>query len=373
MKNYQICTHCIMDTTDPNITFDKNGICNHCHQYEKTIKSKKYLSKKGANALKNLIKKIKRDGKNKKYDCIIGISGGVNSTYVAYFVKKLNLRALAVHLDNGYNTDVSKNNIENTINKLKIDLYNYKINLKEFCDLQLSFLKASTPDIEIPTDHAIVAVLCEIASKNNIKYILSGYNTATEGGGVTAWSQGHYDWRYIKNIQKKFGEEKLKTFPHFGILKFIYYTLIKRIKRISILDYIDYNKNTVLGIIKKELNWQAYKGKHNESIYTRFIQEYIFPKKFKFSKKRTHLSSLIWSKQKTRKDALREMKNNNDYPQKLEKRDKKYIIKKLGITEKKLDNIMKLPPKSFWDYPSYKKIFYKYKWLIKIYHKLRNQ
>lgn len=371
MKNYQICKKCIMDTTDPDITFDKHGVCNHCHHYEQTINKKKYLSKRKSDALQNLVKRIKKDGKNKKYDCIIGISGGVDSTYVAYLSKKLGLRALAVHLNNGYNTKLSEENIKNSINKLKIDFYDYKINLKEFYDLQLSFLKASTPDIEIPTDHAIIAVLYEVASKNNIKYILSGHNTATECGGVASWSQGHYDWKYIKSIQKKFGRMRLKTFPHFGILKFIYHNLIKKIKRISILDYVDYEKNKVLNIIEKELNWQPYEGKHNESIYTRFLQEYIFPKKFGFSKKRLHLSSLIWSGQETRESAIKKMLNN-DYPKLLQEQDKMYISKNLGISEKELDKIIELPPKSFSNYPSYKKIFYKHKWIISIYHKLRN-
>jgi len=369
---YQICTKCILDTTDPDIWFDDDGICSHCHNYESIIQSKSYLKKREDGALERLVAEIKRKGANKKYDCIIGVSGGVDSTYVAYIVKKLGLRTLAVHLDNGWNSDMAVNNMKKTLEKLDINLYNYDSDCEEFHDLQLAFLKASTPDVEIPTDHALHEVLVMIAARENIQFILSGRNTATEGGGVPAWSQGHGDWRYIKSIYKRFGKgNALKSFPHYGPFKFVYYMLIKKIKWISILDYLDYNKKEAMTILEDELDWKYYGGKHYESIYTRFCQGYILPKKFGFDKRRLHLSTLTWSGQLSRDDALEEM-TKPDYPLELQEQDRMLVEKKLGISHEEFDELMNYPAKSFWDFPSYKKIF-KNKQLLLLYHALKRR
>jgi len=369
-SDYQICTKCIMDTTDPDISFDDNGVCSHCHRYESTVREESYLRKRKDGALEHLVETIKKHGKGKRYECIIGVSGGVDSTYTAYITKKLGLRPLAVHLDNGWDSEIAVSNIEKTMKKLNIDLYTHVFDWEEFRDLQLAFLKSSTPDSEIPTDHAILAVLYMIAHRENVNFILSGHNTATEGGGVPAWSQGHGDWRYIKSVHRQFGSKPLKSFAHYGPLKFIYYTVIKRIKWVQILDYLDYNKNNALTTLQNELGWKYYGGKHYESIYTRFYQGYILPKKFGFDKKRLHLSSLIWSGQINREFALEEM-TKDDYPEVLKEQDKKFVIKKLNISLREFEQIMRMPIKSFWDYPSYKKVFGQCKWLISIYHSLR--
>jgi len=366
VRPYKICKKCIMDTTDPDIWFDDDGICSHCHRYKSIIQSKSYLKKREDGALERLVAEIKKKA-NKKYDCIIGVSGGVDSTYVAYIVKKLGLQPLAVHLDNGWNSDIAVSNMKNTLEKLEIELYNYDADCEEFYDLQLAFLKASTPDVEIPTDHALRAALYEVAARENIQFIISGHNTATEGGGVAAWSQGHGDWRYIKSVYKKFGSRSsLKSFPHYGPFRFIYYTLIKKIRWIQILDYLYYNKKQAMTILENELGWKYYGGKHYESIYTRFCQGYILPKKFGFDKRRLHLSSLVWSCQISRDDALEEM-TKSDYPAELQEQDRKLVEKKLGISHEKFDKIMNYPVRSFWDYPSYKKIF-KNKLFLSIYH-----
>lgn len=371
-KLYRICTKCIMDTTDPEIRFDENGICSHCHQYERTIHTRSYTSKKEAGALERLIEEIQKSSKGRKYDCIIGVSGGVDSTYCAYLTKKIGLRPLAVHLDNGWDSELAVSNIENTLKKLDIDLYTHVLDWEEFRELQLSFLKASTPDSEIPTDHAILALFYRIAARENVRYVLSGHNTNTEGGGVAAWSQGHGDWRYIKSIQKKIGHKKLKNFPHYGPRMFLYYTLIKRIHWIQILDYFDYEKSRAMDIIQNELGWRPYGAKHYESIYTRFFQGYILPRKFGYDKKRLHLSSLVWSGQLTREQAFMEL-SRNDYPRDLQEQDKDYVLKKLEITSEEFEKIMTAEPKSFWDYPSYKKIFHKYTKVLSIYHSLKRK
>jgi len=371
-QTYQICTKCIMDTTDPDIRFDDNGVCSHCHRYESIIQGESYLKKREEGALDRLVAEINKKGTGKKYDCIIGVSGGVDSTYVAYIVKKLGLRPLAVHLDNGWNSDMAVSNMKKTLEKLDIDLYNYEADYAEFYDLQLAFLKASTPDSEIPTDHAIFALLNKVAVRENVQYIIGGTNTATEGGGVAAWSQGHGDWGYIKGVYKKFGKgTSLKSFPHYGPFRFIYYTLIKKIKWIQILDYLNYDKKQAMTIIENELDWKYYGGKHYESIYTRFVQGYILPKKFGFDKRRLHLSSLIWSGQISRDEALAEM-SKPDYPEELQEQDRKLVEEKLGISHEEFEKIMDAPIKSFWDYPSYKKIF-KNKQLLSVYHALKRR
>jgi N-acetyl sugar amidotransferase len=358
-----------MDTTDPEIWFDEEGVCSHCHKYDILVQSESYLKKRAPGALERLVEEIKRKGEGKPYDCIIGVSGGVDSTYTAYITKKLGLRPLAVHLDNGWDSELAVNNIEKSLKKLNIDLYTYVLDWEEFRDLQLAFLKASTPDSEIPTDHAILAILYEVAAKENIQFILSGHNTATENAGVAAWAQGHADWKYIKSINKIYGNKPLKSFPHYGPWRFIYYTLIRRIKFIQILDYLDYNKKHTLATLQEKLGWKYYGGKHYESIYTRFYRGYFLPIKFGFDKKKEDLSSLICSRQMSREDALEEMAKN-DYPFELKKQDREFVLKKLKISDKEFEDIMNQPVKSFWDYPSYKKLF-RNKMLLNIYHSLK--
>ena len=370
-KAYCICTKCIMDTSDPDVRFDHLGVCSHCHRYQETVRSESYQMKRKPGALEKLIDEIKRKGHGKPYDCIIGVSGGVDSTYVAYITKKLGLRPLAVHLDNGWDSELAVSNIEKTLKILDIDLYTYVMDWEEFRDLQLSFLKASTPDSEIPTDHAILSIIYQVAARENIQYILSGHNTETEGGGVAAWSQGHGDWLYIKSIQKQYGNLPLKSFPHYGPAGFIYYSLIKKMRWYQILDYLNYDKSDASEVLQKELSWKYYGGKHYESIYTRFYQGYILPKKFGFDKKILHLSALIWSGQISREYALEEM-NKTDYPEELQKQDREFVIKKLGITEREFSEIMSAPPKSFWDHPSYKKLF-KNKALVSFYHSVQRK
>jgi len=301
--------------------------------------------------LENLIAKIKVDGQGKDYDCIIGLSGGVDSTYVAYLVKKVyGLRPLAVHLDNGWNSEISVKNIENIVKKLDIDLFTYVIDWEEFRDIQLSFLKASTPDSEIPTDHAIFTILRKLGKKYKINHVINGINQKTESHHPPMWSQGHSDWKYIKNVQRIFGTKKIKTYPHGNFLTILEDTVSK--KWISILNYVDYNKNEAKEIIAKELGWKDYGGKHFESTYTKFFQSYILPVKFGFDKRKMHLSSLICSGEITRNEALDELMQA-PYPLGDQNNDKEYILKKFGISHEEFQSIMDLPIKSYYDYPSY--------------------
>ena len=354
-RPYQICTRCVMDTTDPDIVFDENGVCNRCKSQELAIKHRVLPTDRREDALNKLVEKIKASGRGNQYDCIIGVSGGVDSTYVAYLVKKLGLNPLAVHMDNGWNSELAVSNIEKVLNDMDIDLYTEVLDWEEFKELQIAFLKASVSDAEIPTDHAIWAVLFEQAIKNKVKYIILGTNVVTEGILPSSWTYGTQDWLYIKDVNKRFGQKVLKTFPHLSLLKKVYYELVKKIKVISILDYIDYNKDDVRKVLEEELGWRYYGGKHYESIYTRFFQGYILPNKFNIDKRKAHFSSLIVSGQITRQDALKELETPAYAGYMLEE-DMEYICKKFEFSQETFQQIMSLPVKSYADYKSYQPI-----------------
>lgn len=351
-----------MDTTDPFITFNLDGVCNHCLHYDKQMNR---LPKgiKAQEMLDDIISRIKNEGQSQEYDCVIGLSGGVDSTYVAYLVKeKLGLRPLAVHLDNGWNSELAVINIENIVKNLDIDLYTHVIDWEEFKDIQLSFLKASTPDAEIPSDHAIFSVLKQVAKKFKIKYVINGINLKTESHHALSWSQGHSDFGYIKSVQKMFGTKKIKTFPHGNRLTLFDDFFSK--KWINILNYIDYDKNEAIRIITQKLNWKNYGGKHYESTYTKFFQGYILPQKFGYDKRKMHFSSLICAGVVTREEALRELEQP-PYPIHDQLADREYLIKKFKITLKEFEEIMNSPKKTYYDYPSYYGRFLKSRFLPK--------
>lgn len=372
-KKYQICIRCIMDTTDPDIEFDQNGVCNHCHNYDRMAREYIVDGEAGLQYAGQIAGWIKERGRNKSYDCIIGVSGGVDSTYLAYRVKELGLRPLAVHLDNGWDSELAVKNIELTLNGLGIDLYTHVLDWEEFKNLQVAFLKASTPDSEIPTDHAIAAVLYQMAEKMGIHYVIVGTNVRTETHLPKAWSQGHNDWRYINGVHRKFGNGRLRTFPHQGWFTFLRNKLT--IRTVSLLNYMNYNKADAMRFLEDKLNWRYYGGKHYESIYTRFYQGYILPVKFGYDKRRVHLSSLICSGEVTREEALAEVQSPS-YAPSMQEEDRAYVAKKLGLTADEFEAIMRLPKKSYWDYPSYGSMFagrtmrWAYRQLRAIYKKL---
>lgn len=346
-RPYRICTRCVMDTTDPDIQFDEQGVCNHCHNYDRIIKTSVVTGEEGEHALLKTIESVKKNGAGKKYDCVIGVSGGVDSSFVAYKIKHYGLRPLAVHLDNGWDSELAVKNIENICRSLDIDLHTIVLDWEEFRELQIAFLRASTPDSEIPSDHAIVSSMYYTAKEYDVP-VIAGYNYKTESHFPAAWSQGHYDWRYIRSVNRKFGSGNLKTFPH---MNWIQGQIFVR-QLINILNYIDYNKTEAMRVLEKELGWRYYGSKHHESIYTRFYQGYILPKKFLYDKRRAHLSSLVCSGEITREEALNQL-DEDTYPVQLQEDDKQYIIKKFGLSESDFEEIMNLPVKSFWDYPSY--------------------
>lgn len=349
MEKITICSRCVMDTSDPNIVFDYNGVCNHCLSYDKLyIKIKEIRNK---DSLDRTIKLIKASNNRSGYDCLIGLSGGVDSSYLAYYiVKELGLKPLAVHLDNGWDSELAVSNIEKIVKVLGIELITLVIDWEEFRDIQLSFIKASVPDLEIPTDHAIFESLWKTANKYNIKFIINGFNYQTESHHVLAWSQGHSDWKYIKSIQKRFGSQRIRTFPHGNYFSIFKNRFSKRF--ISLLNYIDYDKNVAKKVLETELGWRDYGGKHYESIFTRFYQGYYLPKKFGFDKRKMHLSSLICSGKISRQKALFEL-SKDTYPIDDQFQDMEYLLKKFNIVQEEFDKFLSLPQKSYFDYPSY--------------------
>lgn len=341
-----------MDTTDPDIQFDPQGVCNYCHHYKRRAEKELGYDAAGQEKLRKVIEEIKSHGKGKEYDCVIGLSGGVDSTAVAYYVKQLGLRPLAVHLDNGWNSELAVSNVEGIVKTLNIDLFTYIIDWEEFKDLQLAFLKASVTNLEIPTDHAINSLMYQIAAKRGIKYIIGGGNIVTEAIMPESWGYDSKDWKHIKAIYRRFGRNKrLKSFPHTSLPAFAYYFFVKRIKYFPILNYIPYVKKEAIQLIERELGWRNYHGKHYESIFTRFFQGYILPTKFNIDKRKAHFSTLICSGQMTRVEALKEMEKE-PYPPQMVKEDKSYVLKKFGLTEQEFDGIMSQPIKSPQDYPS---------------------
>lgn len=353
---YRMCTKTIMDTSDPEISFDEDGVCNHVAIYEARHRRRVPPPDQAEAELGRILDRIRAAGRGKPYDCIVGVSGGVDSTYTAYLTKQFGLRALAVHLDNGWNSELAVSNIEKLLSKLGIDLYTHVLDWEEFRDLQLSFLKASTPDGEVPTDHAIMGALYRAAAAHGVRYVISGTNIKTEGILPRTWAQGHLDWRYLQGVQARFGTRKLTTFPRLTLQHLFYYHWVRGIKKLSLLDYVPYRKQEALRVLEDELGWVNYGGKHYESVYTRFYQGYILPRKFSIDKRRAHLSTLICSGELSREEALQTVAKPPYADPELEEQDRTFLIKKLGLTERTFDEIMAAPIRRYEDYPNRKAV-----------------
>lgn len=365
MKNiqarpYQRCTRCVMDTTDSAIRFDENGVCDHCRNFDKNIKPYWNPNENRFAELEEIAKKIRKAGKNSDYDCILGLSGGADSSYLAYIAKEvMHLRPLAYVVDTGWNLNVAVENIEKIVKGLDIDMYTNVVNWKEMRDLQLAFFKSGISSQDFPQDHAIFASLYNYAVKHNIKYVLTGANSATE------FIRPPVEWIYMndlymaKDIHKKFGKIPLRTFPTCGILKYrIWYKYFKKMERVYPLDYVVYDKTQAESFLHEKYGWIKYKNKHYENVFTRFFEGYYLPLKFGFDTRKNVLSNEILVGTKTREEALKILKQP-PYDLELALRDKAYIAKKLGITTEEFDSIIASPRKTMFDY---KNSF----WIIKL-------
>ena len=371
-NNLRICTRCVMDESAAGINFDNNGICSYCIDLEEKLKNNNSTKNIiNDDNYKNLITKIKKDGENKKYDCIIGLSGGVDSSWVLYLAVKSGLRPLAVHMDNGWNSELSQENIQNLVTKLNVDLYTHVIDWNEYKKLQQSFFDANVIDIELLYDNALAKVNFSLASKYNLKYILSGSNSATEGMRMPLnWAyKNKYDKTNILSIWNKFGDKtKIKTFPFFGIFDFIFYIGFKGIKWLSFLDNTNYNKQDAINTLINDVGYRPYPYKHYESIFTRFYQGYILPNKFKVDKRKIHLSTLICTNQLSRTDAVKQMESD-PYPSEQElELDLQYFLKKMGWTKQMLFeyiNTAEQPHEKYGSEDFYWNLMFKIKKILK--------
>jgi N-acetyl sugar amidotransferase len=352
----RVCSRCVMDSVATEIEFDDDGKCTYCRMYESQFRGS--LNETQSVGFEKVAAGISGMSGRGRYDCIIGVSGGVDSTYVAWLAKKHGLRPLAVHFDNGWNSELAVKNIEETIRRLGIDLHTHVVDWEEFKDIQLSYFKAGVVDIEAVTDHGIFASLYHAARMHDIRTILSGVNTATEGILPYTWHHPKLDHVNLQSIHHTHGRRKIKTFPVMDN-SFKKWARRAHLRSVNVLDYIDYQRDEAEATIEKELGWQPYGGKHYESIFTRFYQGYILPIKFGIDKRKAHLSNLICSGQITRDVALRELKDDPVAADVLEQ-DRAYVLKKLGFSEVEFDRLMREKPRLHRDYEFEGSVFHRY-------------
>lgn len=351
LSDRRVCKNCIYDETVSGIEFDEEGICNYCHMIENLKDQYKTGTPEGRQKLFKIIDQIKEDGKNKKYDCVIGISGGTDSSYLLYKTKEWGLRPLAVHYDNTWNTAIATQNIRKMLGKLDIDLYTKVIANKESDDIIRSFFKASVPDLDCATDIALAQTLYEAASKYNLKYIIEGHSFITEG--VSPLGALYMDGKYIKSVHSMFGEEPLKTYPNMDFLSFMKWVIVKRIKKIRPLWYIDYSKKEAQNFLEREFNWEYYGGHHLENRITAFHHSFYNPIKFGIDNRNNSLSAAVRGGELSRETAM-EIYNK---PPHIEPELLEYFKKRLELTDKEFREIMQREPKTYKDYPTYKKRF----------------
>ncbi len=350
-KMYRVCSRCVMDTSDPEIEFDAEGHCNHCNEFLAITKSRAYQGSASDEELQRQVNRIKYINRNADYDCILGISGGVDSCYAAYIAKTLGLRVLAVHMDNGWNAEEAVNNIRNVVQKLKIDYTSYVLDWAEFRDIQLAVLRSSIVEVEIPTDIAILGTTHRLAAKHNVKTIVSGGNFATEGILPNSWFYDPKDLKLLKAIHRRFGTVKMKKFPAFDYKREIYYKLFKKIRMFYILNLVPYKKDEAKSFLMKNLGWKDYGGKHYESRFTGFVQSYYQYKKFNVDYRRATLSTLICQGEISREAALETLEQEPIGEDRV-RRETEYIAKKFNLSVSEFQDIMNLPPKSYKDYPN---------------------
>lgn len=355
---YQICTNCVMDTSDPRIVFDENGICDHCIDFRTNVQPKWHPDEQSRQQLQAIVQSIQGAGKGKDFDCLLGISGGMDSSYMLHvMVKEFGLRPLVFHVDGGWNSELAVHNINVLIDKLGLDLYTEVINWDEMRDFQLAWFKSGVPHIDIPQDHAFVATLYDFADKYRINYILNGGNISTE---VVRYPIEYYyfgtDMLHIRDIMKRYSTIQMSTYPFSSIYRHkIYLRYVRKVRVVKPLNLLPYTKAAATELLRTQYGWKPYPQKHFESRFTRFFEGYWLPERFGFDVRRVQFSSLILTGQMSRDQALRELEKPS-YDLATIAHDFTYIATKLGISDDQLRGYFEMPKKYYWDYRNQKSI-----------------
>jgi len=350
---YQLCTRCVMDSSDPAISFNSEGICNHCREFDEVTSKGWFPNEEGARHLAVMVEKIKIAGKGKPYDCILGLSGGVDSSYLALKVHEWGLRPLVVHVDAGWNSELAVANIEKIVKFCNFDLHTHVVDWEEMRDLQLAFLRSGISNQDVPQDHIFFASIYHYATKNGIKYVLSGGNLATEGIFPDAWHGSAMDAINLHAIHRKFGQRRLKDYKTVSFFDYyLWYPFVKQLRTVRPLNYIHYDKKMAVTELEQKIGWRAYGRKHGESIFTKFFQNYYLPTRFGYDKRRPHFSSLIVSGQMSRDEAIEKLAEPLYSANELEV-DIAYLCKKLGIGRNDFEEFIKAPKHSYLEYPNW--------------------
>lgn len=356
------CSRCLYDETVPGIFFDAEGMCNYCHIHDQ-LDHEYPTGLAGEQKLNALADQIKREGRGKQYDVVVGVSGGCDSTYMLYLTKQLGLRPLAVHFDNTWDSTIAVENIHDALKKLNIDLYTYVVDNKEYDDIYRSFLKAGVPDVESPTDIGLAVTLYLAAEKYGIKYIFEGHSFRTEGIAPLGWI--YMDGKYIESVQKQYGTLPLKTYPNLWLGDFLRWTAVRSIKKIRPLYYVDYVKKDAMALITQELGWEWYGGHHLENRFTAFWHTYFMPKRYDIDTRLLGYAALVRSGQMSREQGLELIRQPQSFdPELLE-----MVKKRLRFLDEEFEQIMNLPKKTYRDFKTYKQTFEKLRWLFWILYK----
>jgi len=359
MSVYQICSNCVMDSSDSHIVFDEHGVCDHCNGFNRDVAPNWHPNEQGKETFRAMVEKIKLEGEGKPFDSIIGMSGGLDSSYLLHLaVSEFGLRPLVFHVDGGWNTDIAVNNIQMLVDKLGLDLYTEVINWEEMRDFQLAFFKSGVPHLDIPQDHAFVATLYHFANKHNIKYILNGGNYATECvRNPLEWLYYGTDMAQIRDIHQRFGVRKLKTYPFSSVLFHkVYLRYIRGVQVVKPLNWLPYTKDIAIKTLSENYGWRPYPQKHFESRFTKFFEGYWLPTRFGYDTRRVQYSSLILTGQMTREDALEKLKQPAYDPSTINE-EFAYIATKLGINVEELRSYHTMPLKTYKDYRNQEWLF----------------
>ncbi|MEQ8402132.1 MAG: N-acetyl sugar amidotransferase [Silicimonas sp.] len=350
---YQRCRRCVMDTTDPLIEFDDQGVCNHCHEFDGLLGTQWFPNEEGKRKLDAMISRIKAEGKDKEYDSILGLSGGVDSTYLAMTIKDWGLRPLVVHVDAGWNTELAVANIERVVKHCGYDLHTHVVDWEELRDLHLAYLKAGIPNQDVPQDHVFFASLYHFATQNGIRTIFSGGNLATEGIFPKAWHGSAMDAINLRAIHREYGSRPLKSYTTIGFLTYYFwFPFVKKMRTVRPLNYMPYDKAAALEEMQQAFGYKPYDRKHGESLFTKLFQNYYLPTKFGYDKRLPHLSSMIASGQMTRDDALKTLEEPLYDPRDLET-DITYCCKKLRISREEFEQMVHSPGRHHTDFPTW--------------------